>query len=58
MDYGDGATTEEIVEVDEDWLLLNNVDDNDTLEKFKLCLLGLSLENCNSIIREFTSATY
>ncbi|THW37631.1 hypothetical protein D6D21_08163 [Aureobasidium pullulans] len=32
MDYGDGATTEEIVEVDEDWLLLNNVDDNDDVD--------------------------
>ena len=32
MDYGDGATTEEIVEVDEDWLLLNNVDDDDDME--------------------------
>lgn len=32
MDYGDGATTEEIVEVDEDWLLLNNVNDNDDVD--------------------------
>ncbi|THX45438.1 hypothetical protein D6D06_10463 [Aureobasidium pullulans] len=31
MDDGDGATTEEIVELDEDWLLLNNVDDNDDM---------------------------
>jgi len=32
MDDGNGAATEEIVEVDEDWLLLNNVDDNDDME--------------------------
>ncbi|TIA01403.1 hypothetical protein D6C82_03786 [Aureobasidium pullulans] len=32
MDYGDGATTEEIVEVDEDWLLLDNVNDNDDVD--------------------------
>lgn len=32
MDDADGATTEEIVEVDGDWLLLNNVDDNDDVD--------------------------
>lgn len=32
MDDGDGATTKEIVEVDEDWLLLDNVDDNDDVD--------------------------
>ncbi|THY41748.1 hypothetical protein D6C99_07711 [Aureobasidium pullulans] len=32
MDDGDGATMKEIVEVDEDWLLLNNVDDNDDVD--------------------------
>ncbi|CAC9888694.1 unnamed protein product [Aureobasidium pullulans] len=32
MDDGDGATTEEIVELDEDWLLLDNVDDNDDVD--------------------------
>ncbi|TIA28432.1 hypothetical protein D6C78_10749 [Aureobasidium pullulans] len=32
MDDGDGAATEEIVEVDEDWLLLDNVDDNDDVD--------------------------
>ncbi|TIA31787.1 hypothetical protein D6C83_07029 [Aureobasidium pullulans] len=32
MDDGDGATMKEIVEVDEDWLLLDNVDDNDDVD--------------------------
>ncbi|CAD0025369.1 unnamed protein product [Aureobasidium pullulans] len=32
LDDGDGAATKEIVEVDEDWLLLNNVDDNDDVD--------------------------
>ncbi|TIA57365.1 hypothetical protein D6C77_06215 [Aureobasidium pullulans] len=32
MDDGDGATMKEIVEVDEDWLLLDNVNDNDDME--------------------------
>ncbi|THY73000.1 hypothetical protein D6C93_10471 [Aureobasidium pullulans] len=32
LDDGDGAATKEIVEVDEDWLLLDNVNDNDDME--------------------------
>ncbi|XP_057833117.1 uncharacterized protein LOC131043896 isoform X2 [Cryptomeria japonica] len=36
----------------------DNMDDPNTLEKVELCLLGLTLENWNYIIRKFTSATY